>query len=112
MPADQRGWLYHSQCLVPVEPAREPDQGETGGVSGALSLDVAFLIQRQLFAQKEIFCGKCGAGAQAIAQERRQQTYKRHEGTEPVRKSCHRQGVPHRYGLLSLAIIPAREFLV
>src|SRR5688572_32895563 len=54
MPADQRGWLYHSQRLPPVEPAREPNQGETGGVSGALRLDVAFLIQRQLFAQKEI----------------------------------------------------------
>jgi hypothetical protein len=65
-------------------------------------LDLAFLVQGQLFAQKEIFCGECGAGAQAeeeeaqaIAQER-QQTYERYEGTEPVRKSCHRQGVPLR----------------
>jgi hypothetical protein len=38
---------------------------------------MALLVQRQLFTQKEILCGECGAGAQAeeeeaqaIAQER------------------------------------------
>ena len=66
-------------------------------------LEVAFLIQRQLFTQKEVFCRGCGAGAQAeeeeahaIAQERQQHTDERHEGTEPVRESCHSQGVPLR----------------
>jgi hypothetical protein len=56
MPANQRRRLHHSQRLAPVEPAGEPDEGETGGVSGALRLDMAFLVEGELFAQKEIFC--------------------------------------------------------
>jgi hypothetical protein len=64
---------------------------------------MALLVQRQLFTQKEILYGECGAGAQAeeeeahaIAQERQQHTYEQHEGTELVRESCHSQGVPLR----------------
>jgi hypothetical protein len=50
-------WLYHSQSRLPVEPLRQPDQGEAGGVAGALWLDVSFLVECQLCAQKEVFCG-------------------------------------------------------
>jgi hypothetical protein len=77
---------------------------------------MALSIQRQLFTQKEILGGECGAGAQSeakethgIAQERQQHTYEWHEGTEMVCESCHCQGVPLRLGLLSMAIIPARQ---
>ena len=34
MPGDQRGGLDDDQCVAPVEPAGEPDQGETGGKGG------------------------------------------------------------------------------
>src|SRR5262245_2440777 len=99
MPAEKRCRLHDRQRLTPVEPAREPDQGEAGGVSSTLRLHVAFLIQRQLFTEKGFFCGKGGAGTQAeaeeaqtIAHERPQQTYEPYEGTEPMREWCHRQG--------------------
>jgi hypothetical protein len=80
---------------------------------------VAFLVQRQLFTQKEILGGECGPWVQAeeeeahsIVWERQQRTYERHEATGPVRELCHRQGVPLRDEWLSLAIIPVRKFLV
>jgi hypothetical protein len=61
MPASEGLWLYNDQGLAPVKPATEPDQGHAGGMGGALRCDVAFLIQRQLFAQKEVFSceGRC-----------------------------------------------------
>ena len=45
---------HHSQCLAPVEPAAQPDEGETGGIRCAFRLDVALLIQGELLAEKEI----------------------------------------------------------
>jgi hypothetical protein len=49
MPADQGLRLHHSQRLAPVEPARKPDQGEAGGVSDALRLDIPFAVEGELF---------------------------------------------------------------
>jgi hypothetical protein len=54
--------LHNRQRLTPVEPAPEPEQGETGGISGAPWRDMAFLIQGKLCAQKEVFCGKRRGG--------------------------------------------------
>jgi hypothetical protein len=58
MPAEKRLGLHDSQSWPPVEPAPEPDEGETRGIGGMSGFDVALLIQRQLFPQKEIFCRK------------------------------------------------------
>ena len=41
MPADERGRLHNGQGLAPVEPAREPDQGETDSIGGRARFDVA-----------------------------------------------------------------------
>src|SRR5919204_2440124 len=60
MPADQRGWLDDDQSAAPVEPAGEPDQGETGGMGGAPWCDRALPIQGQPLAKKKIFGGKGG----------------------------------------------------
>jgi hypothetical protein len=32
MPADERSGLYDSQDLPPLEPAREPDEDDAGGL--------------------------------------------------------------------------------
>jgi hypothetical protein len=69
VPAGKRRWLYHGQGLAPVEPASEPDQGETGGGGGAPWLDVTFLIQRELFTQEEVFCRECRTGTQTEEQK-------------------------------------------
>jgi hypothetical protein len=42
----------------------ELDQGDAGRVSGALGFDVTRLIQRELFAQKEILCSERGGRTQ------------------------------------------------
>jgi hypothetical protein len=34
MPAGQRRRLYHGQCMPPVEPAGEPEQGDSDGIGG------------------------------------------------------------------------------
>ena len=49
-----------AQSLSPITPAPEPNEGETRGVGGTSGFDLAFLIQRQLFPQKEVFCRKGG----------------------------------------------------
>jgi hypothetical protein len=54
MPVEQGRWLYDDQGLSPVKPVDEPDQDEAGGIGGTLRLHLALLIQRQLFAQKQI----------------------------------------------------------
>jgi hypothetical protein len=61
MPPDKRLGLHCGQGLSPIEPTTEPDQSETRGISGALRLDLALLIQRKLFAKKKI-CGCQGSG--------------------------------------------------
>jgi len=59
MPADKGVRLHDDQGLVPVEPVPEPDEGEAHGIRSAPGLDMARLIEGQLFAQKEILCGEC-----------------------------------------------------
>jgi hypothetical protein len=58
MPADQCGRLHHGQRVPPVKPATEPDQGNPRGVGGAPWLETAFAVQRELFAQEEVFRGQ------------------------------------------------------
>ena len=103
MPADQRGRLDNDQGLPPVEASGKPGQGETGGRGDAPGLDVAFLIQRQLFAQKEIFRGKGSEEAQthpeatpAIAEEHEHRRDARSEVTNQAHETYHRQGFPLR----------------
>ena len=54
MPAEKRRRLHNRQRLTPVKPAPQPEQGEAGRISGAPWRDLAFLIEDELFAQKEI----------------------------------------------------------
>jgi hypothetical protein len=69
MPADQGLWLHDNQGLAPVAPTREPDQSATGGVGHASGLDLACLIQRQLFAQKKVFGGQGSGWTETEPQE-------------------------------------------
>jgi len=55
MPAEKRLRLDHSEGLSPVEPAREPDQGDPRRVGGTSGFDVTLVIQGKLFAQEEVF---------------------------------------------------------
>jgi hypothetical protein len=57
-PPDERLRLHHRESLRPVEPLRQPDQSHANGIGGAPWLDMVFLVERQLFPQKEVFCGK------------------------------------------------------
>jgi hypothetical protein len=50
--------LHHHESPVPVKPLRQPEQGDPGGIIRASGRDVVFLVERQLFAQKEVFGGK------------------------------------------------------
>ena len=70
MPADKGRRLHHSQRLAPVEPACKPDQGKAGGVSSALRLDVALLVQGELFAQEEVFGHGTADGRRHSSQKR------------------------------------------
>ena len=99
--------------LAPVEPAAEPDEGKARGIGGAPRRDVSFLIQRELFAQKEVFCGERRGRAQAepeeacrIHQERQQRARQLHKVMERAQDSQHTQGTLLRQGnpswLLSL----------
>src|SRR5919206_4480600 len=54
MPAEQGLRVDHSEGLSPVEPAREPDQGDPGRVGGTFGFDVTLLSEGKLFAQKEM----------------------------------------------------------
>ena len=67
MPAGKGLRLHNGQRLTPVEPATEPDQGDTSGIGRTPGFDVALLIQRQLFTQKEIF-GCQGSGGRRQSQ--------------------------------------------
>src|SRR5262245_20988515 len=55
MPADKGFRLDYSEGLSPVEPVREPDQGDPSRVGSPCGFVVALLIQGKLFTQKEIF---------------------------------------------------------
>ena len=55
MPAEKGLRLHNGQGFAPVKPAREPHQGETGSIRSTAWFDVAFLRQRQLFTQEQVF---------------------------------------------------------
>ena len=63
MPLRKRRRSHHSEGLTPVEPTRQPAQGEPHGMSGTPGLDVACLVDGKLFTPKEVshspgFCGR------------------------------------------------------
>ena len=60
--------LVAGECLAPVT---------CGGAPGR---DMTLLIQRELFAQKEVFCREGWAGVQIEAQKAPSITHKREEG--------------------------------
>jgi hypothetical protein len=114
MPAEKRCGLDHSQRLAPVEPASQPDEGETGSIRGTARFDVAFLVESQLFTQKEIPRRKRGAWAQAKAQEPQriteepqQRICERYEVVGLTRELDHHQGLPLRHRWLFLPIVTA-----
>jgi hypothetical protein len=59
MPTDQGLWLHDHQRLAPVEPTTEPHQGDTSGLGRTPRLDVPFAVERELFAEEEVFCREC-----------------------------------------------------
>jgi hypothetical protein len=61
--------LHDSQRVPPVERVGKSYQGEASDVGRALWFDVAFLIWRQLFAQKEVVCREYGTWAQTEEQK-------------------------------------------
>ena len=100
MPTEQCRWLHDDEGLSPIEEAAEPDQSNTNSVGGAPGCGVTLLIQRELFAQKEVFCREGWAGAQTEAQKAPRITHKcgehackRQEAAEPSGTSRHRQGI-------------------
>jgi hypothetical protein len=117
MPTGKRCRLHQGRGLPPVEASGKPDQSETSGIGRTLRFDVALLIQRQLFTQKEILCSKRGAWAQAQEQEAQRiheehqphacERYTPYKMAEQARAMCHCQGLPPRYGWWFLPIIAA-----
>ena len=69
MPAEECCGLHNGEGLAPITTAREPDQGQTGSISGASGLDMALLVQGELFAQEEVFRGKYRSWTQTESQE-------------------------------------------
>jgi hypothetical protein len=63
MPSEHRCRLHYTQSLLPIDPASKPKQGEVGGIGSTFRLYIEFLIQRQLFVQKEVFRHECWSGA-------------------------------------------------
>jgi hypothetical protein len=89
MPPDEGLRLHNGEGLSPIEPAREPDEGEASAMRSASRLNVTFLVQGQLFAQKEVFCRECRGRtetepeeAQGITQEHQQCTRELYEMME------------------------------
>jgi hypothetical protein len=98
MPAEKRRRLHNRQRLTPVEPTPEPDQGEAGDIRGAPWRDMAFLIEGELFTQKEVFCGERRGRAQTepeeacrIHEEHQQRARQRHKVRERAQDSPHTQ---------------------
>jgi hypothetical protein len=69
MPVDERCGLHNGEGLAPVKTAREPDQGQAGSISGASGLDMALLVQGELFAQEKVFRCEYRSWTQTEAQE-------------------------------------------
>ena len=69
MPSNERIWLHDGEGRTPFDEPREHDECETSRVAGATRLDLAFQVQRQLFAQEEILGGQTRAGSEAESDE-------------------------------------------
>ena len=54
VPADEGSGRHDGQCVSPVEPATEPQQGQARWIGGPSGRDFAFLAEGELFAQEEI----------------------------------------------------------
>jgi hypothetical protein len=114
MPADQRGWLDEDQRMAPIEPAGEPGQDHPSCLRGTTWLDLAFLVEGQVFTQQEGLCRERRTGAQTQAQEapRIHEEHQQHacegnEVAEQARASNHGEGIPLRYTLWFPPIIAA-----
>ena len=69
MPGDEGPGPHDGQSVLPIEPAAEQHQRQTGRIVGTSGLDLALLIERQLLAQEQILGRKRGSGAQAETQK-------------------------------------------
>jgi hypothetical protein len=109
------GHRFHDhQHPAPVEEAAEPDQCHASGVVGVSGFDLAFLILRQLFTQKEIFrCqGRCRSQAQHEKTRSIEQNYQqciRHltEGVDEGTKAPHKNLIRLSCQRFSLPIVPS-----
>ena len=77
MPVGKSLGLDDPQGRPPIEPTGEPDQSHTSRVGAASWLDMTFLVEGELLAQKEDFCRECRAGAQTEEQKAPHITHQR-----------------------------------
>src|SRR5262245_59235228 len=95
---DTQGW-------TPVKPESEPEQSEAGGIGSAPWFAGAFLVERQLFAQKKVLGGKGrtwrqteAEEAQSINEKRQQYLDQWAEAAKQGREARHRHYVLLRSG--------------
>src|SRR5262245_42469278 len=69
VPADECCRLHQDQRMPPIKPAGKPNEAKTDSHGGLSRFHMALLIEGQLFTQKEILSGECGAGAQGEEEE-------------------------------------------
>ena len=69
VPAGQGRRLHDAQGLAPIKPAGEPGQSHPSCLRGTTWLGLAFLVEGQLFTQKEVLRREGRTGVQAQAQE-------------------------------------------
>ena len=65
MPAHQYLGLHNRQHRPPIDEAGKYDEGQAGGVGGASGRRLAFNVQGQLFAEKEVFGRELPMGVQS-----------------------------------------------
>jgi hypothetical protein len=99
-----------------IGPAGQPCEGDAGRLGGTLGRDIAFLIESELLAQKEVLCCEGVTGVQAQEQEthRIDEAYQQrprewYEVAEQARVSSHGEGIPLRHKFWSLPIIAAER---
>jgi hypothetical protein len=71
MPADQRSWLDDDQSMALVQPAGKRARGDAGRMGSPFGFGLAFLVEGELFAQKEVLRREGVVWAQAEQQEAR-----------------------------------------
>jgi hypothetical protein len=70
MPADQRRRLDEDRRVAPIEPVGEPGEDQPSRLRGTTRLDLTFLVEGQLFAQKEVLCREGKARAKHRCRKR------------------------------------------